>query len=77
LSNFRIGPNAARNIERVAFDSFHRQRRDAVQRVECPDHHRHPDLVRDHLGLHIAACCRKAAELATTTAGLGQVSWRV
>ncbi len=57
-----------RNLERL---------RPTVQSVECPDHAGcHPDLIREGDELRIAACCKVAAEFATTKAGLGEVTWQ-
>jgi hypothetical protein len=44
--------------------------RPAIERTECPDHHKRASLVVTGDNYEIQACCPKAAELAAKAAGL-------
>jgi hypothetical protein len=74
--NIQWNPNAMRDIEKMALDNLYEQRRGVVHTVECPEHHLHPDLVRDSSGLWLSACCARSAELAAEAAGLGDIDWK-
>ena len=75
MAKFIPNPNFERELEREVMRNLGKLR-PTVQSVECPQHHQHPDLVREGGGLQIVACCPHAAELAAKKAGLGDIAWK-
>lgn len=47
-----------------------------MRAIECPEHHLHPELIRNANGLSLSACCAQSAELAAKAAGLGKITWK-